>query len=115
MSDRPDLDAFEAADWLLRGPASVHISPLGLKWRLRAADRLAASVEKELRDGRPVVTTEAVALALLKETARDLRGAARALEEAAKRLREKGDGLGANRAYTAGRAVAAAADGIDPP
>jgi len=102
------------ADWLLRDEARGTLSPLGRAWRIRAADRLSQKMDTELRGGRAPFRTEAAALAILKETARDLRGAGRALEEAAKRLREQGDGLGANRAYTAGKAAASAAEGIDP-
>ena len=108
-----ELLAYEDADRLLRGPCEA-LAPIGRRWRLRAADRLAQKIETDLRGGRPPFSTEAAALAVLKETARDLRQAGEALGAAAQRLREKGDGLGANRAYMAGRAAAGAADGIDP-
>ena len=108
-----EIESFEAADRLLRGPVS-ELSPLGRHLRTRAADRLSQRMETELRGGRPPFSTEAAALAVLKSAARDLRHAEVALHVAAERLREYGDGRGANLAYMAGREAAAAADGIDP-
>ncbi len=107
-----EVSAFEVADALLRGPVS-ELSPLGRRLRTRAADRLSQRMETHLRGGLQPFTTEAAALAVLKSTARDLRQAATALYHAAERLRAKSDGLGANRAFHAGREAEAAADGID--
>jgi hypothetical protein len=113
----PDISDFEATDRLLRNPPirlSTEITPLGWRLRVRAADRLSQRMETALRGGVAPFSTEAAALVVIKGAARDLRQAAVALAAAAVRLREHGDGLGANRAYMAGRAVEAAAEGIDP-
>jgi len=68
----------------------------------------------ELRGGRPDFSTEAVAIAVLKGAARELRTASSALHSAAERLRGAGDGFGANTAYRAHRDADEAAESLDP-
>ena len=107
------IDGYETAVSLLS--VRTHgISPVGQRLRERATFHLNARMYVELRGTAAAYATEELALSVLKRAARELRIASSALHSAAERLREKGDGLGANQTYRAHRAADDAAESLDP-
>lgn len=81
---------------------------LGDRWRARAVYHLEQKLDRELRE-RPRLDTDQAALAMVKGVARELQVAGQALAGAAKRMKDKGDAVGASQTHQAAmRALEAA-------
>ena len=74
-------------------------------WQERIIQRLAESRMKELRDGLPIPlpSSEHAAMSIIRGMADALKQSGLALEQAAKVLKDKGLGIPANAAYSAGQ------------
>ena len=78
---------------------------VAIHWQQRIIQRLAESRMKELRDGLPIPlpSSEHAAMSIIRGMADALKQSGLALEQAAKVLKDKGLGIPANAAYSAGQ------------
>ena len=108
-----DVVACDQAIALLRGnQVTQPPSPIGDLWRSRAAERLMARAQRQLRQGLPITMPdgEQQAMSIIRDVAAELMVAGEALAAAAKQLRDDGKGYRASQAYAAGQRAKAAAE-----
>ena len=88
------------------------VGAIGQLWRGRAAERLMARAQRQLRQGLPITMPdgEQQAMSIIRDVAAELMVAGEALAAAAKQLRDDGKGFRASQAYAAGQRAKAAAE-----
>jgi len=85
---------------ILKDFSADPVMSIGDRWRARALYHLEQRLDRELRE-RPRLDTEQAALAMVHSVARELQTAGHALLTAARRMKDKGDAVGASRTHKA--------------